>query len=310
MNNFRPVLLVALVAVLIILSSTPVESAVPSSVWRSDFASAQKEAQRLGKPMVVHFYAHWCGPCQQMERDVLNSPDLLRQLRLGFVAVKLDADKHPDLVNKFGVQALPTDVFVDPDGRVITRHQGFESRREYLARLTKIETDFAPTSKVFIAKTDSSKLKTTATSASVAAASRKAAEVNVNNGEQSVGTAFVGLSGYSPVSLAKSRTWNKGNAEFAAEYQGITYHFVDANELALFRKNAAKFAPRLLGCDPVKLWESDRAVPGNTQFGAYFDGELYLFATAESRKAFKSNPLRYTRARHVLRPDDIQHARL
>jgi YHS domain-containing protein len=63
--------------------------------------------------------------------------------------------------------------------------------------------------------------------------------------------------------------------------------------------------PRLLGCDPVVLYRTDRAMSGSTEFGAYFDGGLYLFTAPETRTEFKEHPMRYTRTRHVLRPDDF-----
>ena len=79
----------------------------------------------------------------------------------------------------------------------------------------------------------------------------------------------------------------------------------DANELRQFRANPERYAPKLLGCDPVLLNETDRAIAGKIDFGAYFDGELYFFVSAKSRKIFRAKPLRYTRTRHVLRVDHI-----
>ena len=54
------------------------------------------------------------------------------------------------------------------------------------------------------------------------------------------------------------------------------------------------------------LQKTDRAIPGSTKFGAYFDGALYLFETAESRSEFKKAPMRYVKTRHVLNADEIE----
>ncbi|TXT16678.1 MAG: thioredoxin, partial [Planctomycetota bacterium] len=120
---------------------------------------------------------------------------------------------------------------------------------------------------------------------------------------------LVGLDRYSPVSLAKHRQWRKGSPEFALVYQGVVYLLCDADEYREFRSDPSKYAPRLLGCDPVVLWTSDRAVPGSTQYGAYFDGELFLFSSPENRDRFKSSPTLYTRPQHVLKVDQIDGPR-
>ena len=66
------------------------------------------------------------------------------------------------------------------------------------------------------------------------------------------------------------------------------------------------FAPKLLGCDPVILRETDRAVAGDIQYGAFFDGELYLFKTDERRKQFKSQPDKFIRLQHALKIDQVE----
>jgi YHS domain-containing protein len=117
---------------------------------------------------------------------------------------------------------------------------------------------------------------------------------------------IIGLDGYSPVALVSHRQWTRGKHEFAWEHKGITYYLASRAEFELFRKTPEEFAPKLLGCDPVILSETDRAVPGDTRYGAFFDGDLYLFQSSDTRQRFKTNPPRYTRIQHVLRVDHIE----
>jgi YHS domain-containing protein len=84
------------------------------------------------------------------------------------------------------------------------------------------------------------------------------------------------------------------------------YYFASADKAAEFQANPGKFAPRILGCDPVKLAESDLVVRGSTKFGAYYDGALYLFETPESRAKFKKTPTRYSQLKHTLKPEELQ----
>ena len=89
----------------------------------------------------------------------------------------------------------------------------------------------------------------------------------------------------------------------------MVYLLYDSEEYREFQSDPAKYAPRLLGCDPVVLWNSDRAVPGSTQYGAYFDSELFLFTNFENRDRFKASPNLYSRPQHVLKVDQIDGPR-
>lgn len=117
---------------------------------------------------------------------------------------------------------------------------------------------------------------------------------------------LVAMGGYCPVTLRTTRTWKSGSKEFAFEHDGQTFYFTAAAARDEFKSNPARYAPKLLGCDPVALADHDLAVQGNVKFGAYYDGELFLFETADSRAKFRKEPARYTRQQHVLKPEDVK----
>src|SRR5205823_4309134 len=96
------------------------------SVWKTDFAAAQAEAKKLNRPMVVHFGAKWCPPCKKMEREVLDTSQVLKLLDAGFVAVKVDVDANDGLRKKYGVSGLPTDIILDPAGKVLVKTEGYQ----------------------------------------------------------------------------------------------------------------------------------------------------------------------------------------
>jgi YHS domain-containing protein len=108
------------------------------------------------------------------------------------------------------------------------------------------------------------------------------------------------LRGYCPVTLWSRRKWEKGSPQFKAEYHGQTYHLASAEDLKKFEQNPSRYAPQLLGCDPVVVYESNRAVAGSTRYGAFYDDELYLFTTDDNRKLFKAQPDRFVREKVVL----------
>ncbi len=55
-------------------------------------------------PVLVDFYAAWCGPCQMMAPIVEQVNAQMKQLRV----VKIDTDKYPQLASQHQIRALPT----------------------------------------------------------------------------------------------------------------------------------------------------------------------------------------------------------
>jgi thioredoxin-like negative regulator of GroEL len=113
-------------------------------VWGHDYAHARQRAKKLNRPVLVHFHASWCGPCQQMEREVLNSAPVLSALNVHCVAVKIDCDQEPSLTQQFGVAGLPCDMLVTPDGKLQHVNTGLLSAADYsslISRVAKPKTD-------------------------------------------------------------------------------------------------------------------------------------------------------------------------
>ncbi|GAB4151187.1 MAG: hypothetical protein Tsb009_26480 [Planctomycetaceae bacterium] len=258
----------------------------------------QKEAKRLNRPVIVHFYADWCGPCRRMERETLKSQALSRQAADHFLALKVNTDRQPGLTQRYNVRVLPTDIILGPNGRVLARMEGYQSPKQYLARVARVDASFSASKKIAIAKNTNLKPSKPG-SRDIQKKPVKPPQL----AKKPPPKVIIGMDGYSPVSLWHHRKWVEGKAEFAVTHKGVTYHLANAEEVQEFQLNPSLYAPRLLGCDPVVLNETDRAIPGNIDFGAYFDGELFFFVSAESRKKFRENPLRYTKTRHVLRVD-------
>jgi thioredoxin 1 len=57
------------------------------------------------RPVLVDFFATWCGPCQRMH-PILES--LKAQLGEQVRIVKVDIDQHPEIADRYGVQSIPT----------------------------------------------------------------------------------------------------------------------------------------------------------------------------------------------------------
>ena len=105
--------------------------------WHGDLPAALVRAERLDRPVLIHFSAAWCGPCRRME-PVLNSPVVARRLADDAVGVSLDFDAHRDVAARYGVASIPADVLLSPDGRVLGVMSGFKTAPDYARRVAAV----------------------------------------------------------------------------------------------------------------------------------------------------------------------------
>jgi len=72
---------------------------------KQEFSSFNDLISSSEIPVLVDFYATWCGPCQMMAGILEN---LKGELGNRLKVVKIDSDKYPDLATEYHVNALPT----------------------------------------------------------------------------------------------------------------------------------------------------------------------------------------------------------
>ena len=98
---------------------------------RKQFSSFNELLSGSDVPVLVDFYATWCGPCQMMVPilDKVNA-----QLKGRLQVVKIDTDKYPQLASQYQVHALPTLVLFK-NGQPVDRIEGVLPVEQIVQRL-------------------------------------------------------------------------------------------------------------------------------------------------------------------------------
>ena len=82
------------------------------------------------KPVLIDFYAEWCGPCRMVSPII----DEIAKERDDIVVGKVNVDAESELAEQFGVFSIPT-LVVMKDGKIVNQASGARPKAQILAML-------------------------------------------------------------------------------------------------------------------------------------------------------------------------------
>ena len=89
-----------------------------------------EEIKQNDKPILIDFYANWCGPCKMLSPII----DEIADEREDVIVGKINVDSEPELAEKFGVFSIPTLVILK-NGNVVHQSAGARPKAQILALL-------------------------------------------------------------------------------------------------------------------------------------------------------------------------------
>jgi uncharacterized protein YyaL (SSP411 family) len=114
--------------------------------WRNWDEATFAEAQLSDKPVFLFLTQVWCTQCNEMEAQALNTDTVAAQINQDYLPIKIDADRYPNLYDRYHFPGYPSCVVLTPDARVIGGGAYFpaDSITVFLKRINKYWKDNRP----------------------------------------------------------------------------------------------------------------------------------------------------------------------
>lgn len=96
-------------------------------------ANFKQEVLQSEQPVLLDFWAPWCGPCKRVSPIV---EEIAAEVSGAVKVGKINIDEHPELASQFRIMSIPT-LMVVKDGKPVSTSVGVKSKQEILNMLTE-----------------------------------------------------------------------------------------------------------------------------------------------------------------------------
>lgn len=97
-------------------------------------ANFEELVEKSDKPVMIDFWAVWCGPCRMIAPIV---EEMSQEYEGRAVIGKVDVDSNPGVAQKYGIRNIPTVLFLK-DGEIVNRQVGAAPKQAFTSKLDEL----------------------------------------------------------------------------------------------------------------------------------------------------------------------------